>query len=99
LDIALKPFRIGEGTDCANPLPPLLGPGNKIRDSGDLVGSKDQVQTRKTAEQALTFLLGHATADRKYESGITVFFLLQTAQEGIDLILGLLPDGAGVQDD
>ena len=97
--------RGGRRTPRSPPRPsPPRGPGPRrtrvdhLRQLGDGVRPEDEVEVRDLLEQLVLLLLGDAAADG--EEGSALGLDGPVAPEGREhLVLGLLPDGAGVEDD
>lgn len=65
----------------------------------EIVGAKDHVDGFFAAEDGLAFLLGDTAADADDEVRICVFEFTEPTEEAVDFVLGIVADGAGVDDD
>ena len=76
----------------------LPGLFHHLRQLVHVVGAEHQVQVRRPPQQRLPFLLGHAPAHA--QDDVLLFLeLTPPAERAVDLLLGLVPHAAGVQDD
>ena len=64
-----------------------------------LPGADDQVDVRRPLEDQLLIFLGHAAEDADDLVGLLALGVLQPAQRAVDLVLGMLADAAGVEQD
>ncbi len=68
----------------------------QLRDPADIVGSEDGVHMRRTLEKDLTILLSETAPDRNLQIGTALLDRLQLAEVPVKLVVGVLPDAAGV---
>ncbi len=64
----------------------------------ELAGSDHQVHVRGPLEDSLLLFLGHATQHADDRLRLPLLGLLQPAQGAVDLVLGMLPHAAGVEE-
>ncbi len=69
------------------------------RQLGQLARPDHQVHVRRPLEDLLLVLLGHAADDADHLVRPELFDVLQPAQGTVDLVLGVLPDAARVEED
>ena len=82
-----------------HPLPALVHLPEKLRELPQCVGAEDQIHVGVGLLHPLgnPLLLGHAAAKTDDLLGVFLFRVGQGAQVAEDPVLGVLPDGAGVQ--
>ena len=83
--------------------PPVLGAHvvEELREPPEGLGAEDQVHVAVGGPDLLGhhLLLGHAAAQADDEVGVLLLGVDQAAQQTVDPVLRVLPDGAGVDDD
>ncbi len=83
----------------------ICGPcpgGNPLEQLGhlrELARADDQVDVRRALEDQLLVLLGHAAQHADDLVRVLLLDVLQPAQGAVDLVLGMLADAAGVEED
>ena len=77
----------------------LLGQHEQFRDPGELAGPGDHVDVRRPLQDEPLILLGHAAQDADRQLGLERLEGPDPPQGAVDLVLGVLPDGAGVVED
>ena len=81
-----------------DPYPIGADPGDDLRELADGVGTEDEVQVGDLAEELGFLLLRHAATDGEKCPALGLHRPV-AAEGGEHLVLRLLPDGAGVEDD
>ena len=81
-----------------------IGPSRRARASSagrvrQVVGAEHDVDVARPRHDLVTVLLGEAPPDRDLQVGTLVLERLQRAQMPVELLVGVLTDAAGVQDD
>ena len=73
----------------------------ELREPPEGLGAEDQVHVAVGGPDLLGhhLLLGHAAAQADDEVGVLLLGVDQAAQQAVDPVLRVLPDGAGVDDD
>jgi hypothetical protein len=64
-----------------------------------MLGSHDQIDFGDAAEEGLAFLLGDAACDDDRDVGILLLAFGLASEVGVDLLFGVVADGAGVVED
>jgi hypothetical protein len=64
----------------------------------DVVRAEDHIDPRRLAQQRLPVLLGQAATDRDLHVGVAALARGQVAEVAVQLVVGVLADGAGVED-
>ena len=64
-----------------------------------VVGAEDQVDVGRPLADAVLVLLGQAAGDHDLHAGLAVLHRLEVAEGAVELVVGVLPDAAGVEDD
>ena len=67
--------------------------------AADVVGAEDDVDPRGALDDGLAVLLGHAAADGDLQVGVGGLGRAQLAEVAVELVVGVLAHGAGVEDD
>ena len=65
----------------------------------DVVGAEDDVHVRRLLADELLVLLGQAAGHHDLQLGAGVLLALQVAEVAVQLVVGVLPDAARVEDD
>ena len=76
----------------------LDGAADQVRQAAAGLGAEDQVEVRRRGQEALALLLGHAAAHPDDEVGPPGLQELQAPEQTLNLLFGLAPDGAGVDE-
>ncbi len=66
---------------------------------GHPVGAENQTDKRKPLPEGRSHLLGHAPANSHETPRIGFPIVLETTEQTVDLLLGLFPNAAGVDDE
>ena len=66
---------------------------------GQVVGAEHDVDVAGPLDDQLAVLLGQAAADRDLQVGPAVLERLEVPEVAVELVVGVLPDAAGVEDD
>jgi hypothetical protein len=74
-------------------------PPEEVAGGGDVVGPEHGVHIGRPLLDRTLVLLGHAPPDRNLHAGAAVLDRLQVPEVAVQLVVGVLPDRAGVQDD
>ena len=80
-------------------LPAVAGEPEQRCDPADVVRAEDGVDVRRPLEEQLAVLLGQAAADRDLQLGPSLLDRLQMPEVPVELVVGVLADAAGVEDD
>ncbi len=80
-------------------MPVCAALGDQAGDFGQLPGADDQVDVGSPLEDQLLVLLGHAAHYADHLLRPAFFAVPQTAQLAVDLVLRVLADAAGVEED
>ena len=76
-----------------------FGDRQQFGHSRELARADDDVDVRRPLQNQVLILLGHAAQDADGQLGLALLELLDPAQGAVDLVLGVLPDRAGVVED
>ena len=68
-------------------------------DPADVVGAEDRAHVRGPLEDELTILLSEATPNGDLQAWVLGLQGLQVTEIAVELVVGVLPDAAGVEDD
>ena len=74
------------------------GPFQQRWQRSDVVRAENDVDPRRLAQHAVPVLLGQATAHRNLHVGVAALARRQVAEVAVQLVVGVFPDGAGVED-
>ena len=77
----------------------VAGPIEQGGEAADVVGAEDDVDPGGARDDAVAVVLGQAAADRDLQVGVREFGRAQLAEVAVELVAGVLADGAGVEDD
>ena len=69
------------------------------RQRADVVGAEHDIHPRRPAQHRVAVLLGQATADGDLHVRIGLLARRQVAEVAVELVVGVLPDRAGVEHD
>ena len=75
------------------------GPVEQGREAADVVGAEDDVDPGGALDDGLAVLLRHAAADGDLQVGVRGLGRAQLAEVAVELVVGVLAHGAGVEDD
>ena len=75
------------------------GAAQQLRCGRQVVGPEDDVDVPRALDDALAVHLGEAAPDGDLEPGSARAERLQLAEVAVELVVGVLPDAAGVEDD
>ena len=75
------------------------GPFEQRRQRADVVGAEHHVDPRRTAQHGVAVLLRQAAADGDLHVGVAVLARREVAEVAVELVVGVLPHRAGVEDD
>ncbi len=75
------------------------GLGQEVADGAHVVGAEDGVDERRPIEDGLAVALGGAPADGDLHAGPALLQRLEVTEGPVQLVVGVLPDGAGGEDD
>ena len=88
----------GIETGLADPLPDSSTCLTRSAEAGDRVGPDHQIEVGNPLQKAFAFLLGH-TSRHADDRPPLLFQFLESSQGAVDLMFGLLPDAAGIDED
>ena len=74
-------------------------PVQQGREAADVVGAEDDVDPRRPLDDGGAVLLGHAPADGDLHVGVVRLGRAQLAEVAVELVVGVLAHGTGVEDD
>ena len=77
----------------------VAGAVEQRRQRADVVGAEHDVHPRRPAQHRVAVLLGQATADGDLHVRIGLLARRQVAEVAVQLVVGVLPDRAGVEHD
>ena len=72
---------------------------DQLRQLGKLAGATHDVHMRGAAQDQLLIFLGHAAEDAEDRVGMAALVMAKPAEGGVDFVLGVLADAAGVEED
>ena len=77
----------------------MPGPFEQRGQRADVVGAEHDVDPRRLARHGVSVLLGQAAADGDLHVGVAALAWRQVAEVAVELVVGVLADRAGVEDD
>ncbi len=76
----------------------VAGPVQQCRQGADVVRAEDGVHPRRLLQDGFAVLLGQAAADGDLHARVGCLDRRQHAEVAVELVVRVLPDGAGVED-
>jgi hypothetical protein len=77
----------------------VAGPVEQRGEAADVVGAEDDIDPRGALDDGAAVLLGQAAADGDLQIRVLELGLAQLAEVAVELVVGVLAHGAGVEDD
>ena len=77
----------------------VAGPLEQHRQAAEVVRAEDDVDPRRALDQRAAVLLRQAAADGDLHAGMGVLDRAQVTEVAVEPVVGVLADGAGVEDD
>jgi len=74
-------------------------PRQQCRQGADVVGAEDDVHPRGPGQDGVLVLLSHAPTDGQLHGRVLGLDGSHVAERSVETVVGVLPDGTGVEDD